>query len=249
MMLKYVKADPAGNITLLVTTRVPADQRAEISSRLLSAVEGAEQVGFVENPALGGKGRLEMMGGEFCGNGARAFALWLARSRSLALPADIDIEISGHDGVLAARVGTDSVSVPMPAHLSVREEDGILTVELPGITHHIISGAPEMDEAQRLLNRYKDDRSDAVGILFLQNGQMTPVVWVRATDSTVWESSCGSGTAACAIARCWLERRTVRLTLRQPGGVLGAEAEWPGHGIRSRIFGRVTLGEEVVVDI
>lgn len=70
---------------------------------------------------------------------------------------------------------------------------------------------------------------------------MTPAVWVRATDSFVWESSCGSGTLAAAV---WLGRHTsdgtFRCELEQPGGILKAEIQKNGGVVtQARIGGPV----------
>ena len=68
--------DPAGNITAVVLNPVMPEQRAPLAQKILR--EGrAEQVGFAVPPKLGGECRLEMMGGEFCGNAVRSYGyLW-----------------------------------------------------------------------------------------------------------------------------------------------------------------------------
>ena len=73
MELNVLRADPAGNITLFVLDPVPAGDRAGLAARLMAGSD-AEQVGFVCPPVMGGgcAGRMEMAGGEFCGNATRA---------------------------------------------------------------------------------------------------------------------------------------------------------------------------------
>ena len=74
MKLRIIMADPAGNRTAIVRTPVPADQRAQIAAKILQINDlRAEQVGFETSALMGGTGRLEMMGGEFCGNAARSY--------------------------------------------------------------------------------------------------------------------------------------------------------------------------------
>ena len=75
--LDLLRADPAGNITLLVLTPVSPALRPAAARELLRR-HGAEQAGFLVPPRLGGDCRLEMMGGEFCGNAAMASACYLA---------------------------------------------------------------------------------------------------------------------------------------------------------------------------
>ena len=70
-MIHYV--DPAGNMTAIVRGEFGNEKRVELAKQILQQ-EKAEQVGFEVPPVNGGDCRLEMMGGEFCGNAVRAFA-------------------------------------------------------------------------------------------------------------------------------------------------------------------------------
>lgn len=93
MKIKLIMADPAGNRTAIVRTPVPAEQRAQIAAKILGIPElRAEQAGFETAPRLGGAGRLEMMGGEFCGNAARSYGylLWQERNSAAGLQAADD---------------------------------------------------------------------------------------------------------------------------------------------------------------
>ena len=64
--------DPAGNVTAIVCSDVPAAERARVAAQILRLPElGIEQVAFLTEPRSGGEIRLEMMGGEFCGNALR----------------------------------------------------------------------------------------------------------------------------------------------------------------------------------
>ena len=87
MKLNVLRADPAGNITLFVLDPVEKSRRAEIAAQLMAVPEyQAEQVGFVCTPQEGGDGRMEMMGGEFCGNATRAFGLLTAKKTGRPCP-------------------------------------------------------------------------------------------------------------------------------------------------------------------
>ena len=82
MNVEIMKADPTGNSTILVLSPVPAEERDRVSSRLMAAEGGwAEQVGFVSGGAEAP--RLDMMGGEFCGNASLSLAAWLAEESGL----------------------------------------------------------------------------------------------------------------------------------------------------------------------
>ncbi len=206
----------------------------------------AEQAGFLLKPLRGAAGRMEMMGGEFCGNASRSFGLLLGRRNGMKAGERIPVEVSGSKDILEVLLEEDGswVSMPLPqaiTELSLPEEcgrdsgisssdgSGLLrfpAVVLEGITHVILEDVePSETLAHAVLDKMaKETDVDAAGAIFIKDGEMTPVVWVRATDSFIWESSCGSGTLASTV---WLGRDVAdgdfRLELKQPGGILKAE--------------------------
>jgi diaminopimelate epimerase len=98
--IDLVWANPSGNITLLVTTPVHISNRPEFAQRLMQDKNlRAEQIGFITKPIFGGEGRLEMAGGEFCGNALRCYGLLLAKQRGRG--GLMSVEMSGHSGIVA----------------------------------------------------------------------------------------------------------------------------------------------------
>lgn len=84
---------------MLVESPVPREAHAAIAARLL-AVDGVggEQAGFLEPPSLpGARMRLQMMGGEFCGNASMSTrrAPRLAGRPADGAEADFALEVSG----------------------------------------------------------------------------------------------------------------------------------------------------------
>jgi diaminopimelate epimerase len=271
MNYEIVIADPAKNITLFVLTPVPQMERARVGKLLMDDPGlGVEQVGFVLPPSqgaplLGGVAlrrssplwRLEMMGGEFCGNAARSFGLYVARRTGLSGQASLEVEISGARTPVKVLVDVEQglAEASMPPAL----EEGILLYEkavLPvyffeGIVH-VIAG--DMEASERVFyaikalleKRFQEAaRSDAVGVMFYDSAArtMTPAVYVRATDTLVFESSCGSGSAALGLdlARNRNSGETI-LALRQPGGTIKVRVEkLPGKAPSVSIGGPVTL--------
>lgn len=98
-------------------------------------------------------------------------------------------------------------------------------VVFDGIAHVIAENLlPSQTLAEQLIGLVqKQLHPDAAGAIFLSDAQMTPCVWVRDVGSLIWESSCGSGTLAAAVARGQSVRNgSFRLSLQQPGGILTA---------------------------
>ena len=117
MELSFQLADPAGNITLLVTTPVPREDHPALAAGLLSIPElHAEQVGFLVPPQGEGVIRLEMMGGEFCGNALRCAGLYYAVQQGRRRAGRFPVEVSGYDKALSVQVNplANQVSAEMP---------------------------------------------------------------------------------------------------------------------------------------
>jgi diaminopimelate epimerase len=261
MNYEIVLADPAKNITIFVLT--PVENRGEIAKRLLAEPAfHAEQVGFVIPPKTPqGLWRLEMMGGEFCGNAARAFGLLVARTLGLSENCQIPIEISGMQEPLLVTLQveeeTAAVNIPKPlAQDSLAFRSKVLPVyHFQGITHIIAPGfLPEKDlffEIKALLET-KIASPEALGVMFYdqKTAFMTPAVYVYGTDSLVFESSCGSGSAAFGV---W-QSETVQdgeclCRVTQPGGVIEVRIWKRRKDINAlSIGGPVFLGEPLVIE-
>ena len=211
MELRYTVIDPTKNITLLVTTPVPRDAQPRVAMELLRREKDAEQVGFAEGLAAG-KPRLQMMGGEFCGNAAMSMAAWLHRDLPLGAERTLTLPVSGARSPVACRVThidgcfIGTVSMPLPESieqlaLPVGGVNQIFPVVfLPGICH-VIAPAELFDRhcAEEALRSWsKALPGEAMGLLLLEESRtaFTPLVYVKPTDSCVWERGCGSGSAA-----------------------------------------------------
>ena len=256
MKLSVTAADPAGNVTLLVESPVPPADYRTVAGRLLTlpALDG-EQVGFLTAPRMGGEVRLEMMGGEFCGNAARCAGLWQARKRGRN--GAVSVEMSGCSRLLA--IETDGVEAWAEMPLPCATEDvcfggtDFTAVCFEGIVHLIAESPPLPPETVARLLPEAADRFHlpAAGMMFLHGGLMRPVVYVRDTDTLVWERSCASGSTAVA----WRDAQSApdgvqRLELRQPGGIIRTETARSGGAVRSiRIGGPVTLSAPLTLSI
>ncbi|MFO7748798.1 MAG: hypothetical protein R6V54_01760 [Desulfobacteraceae bacterium] len=187
-----------------------------------------EQVGFYrEDCSLP---RLEMAGGEFCGNAARSFACLL---KELNPGKDgFQFHISGFAPPVTAevtRTGTGKFACSagfkgLDAEKREGRLDGkpVTIVDLGGIVHIMVketdfpvNGNGAAGEMLAIKNRLGIDGS-AVGVVWLREEMeklyMRPVVWVRDINTCLEESSCGSGTIAVAAA---LEKN---VSVVQPSG-------------------------------
>ena len=244
MKLTYYRINPNGNITLIVETPVKRESQAAVAAKLMALDKTAEQVGFLEMPltkcaAL----RLQMMGGEFCGNASISAASLLMDKIGVPEKEEntVALEVSGADGLLDINVRADGEhsytgTLPMPLPLEITanmflhrcEVYELPLVRFPGICHALVRSeiSPELGESA-IKSWCSQLGSDALGLLFLdeEKGSMKPLVYVASTDTLVWENSCASGTcavAACLAAECG---ETLSVKLAQPGGTLSVKAE------------------------
>lgn len=221
--------DPAGNVTAIVCSDVPAAERARVAAQILRLPElGIEQVAFLTEPRSGGEIRLEMMGGEFCGNALRCAGFYQALRNGEQGKSCVLAEISGADGAqpVMADTAEGTASTVMPLPLSVQPagwaDVKAARVTFAGITHFVIDCAqPDETLVQRAIAAAPE--ASAVGAIFLDraHGSIKPVVFVRETASCVAENSCASGSVATAVVlTADFADGITEIGIGQPGGTL-----------------------------
>ena len=251
--MEYFIADPAGNITAFVF----GDVNEETAEKLLSDKElSIEQVAFLGSPKLGGHIKCEMAGGEFCGNACRAAGYYYSIKKEQGTVKDVLVEMSGAEGK-PVKVKVDPVKetafaqMPLPFSMETIDYDGIPlpAVKFDGITHIIAPGdlSDKLDLSRgKLHDLCRGLQTSALGVMFLSGDlRLRPLVWVDQVASLVWESSCGSGSTACA----WWLSREIRdgrfdYTFTQPGGELTVILTRSGHDCELQMGGPVRLIED-----
>ena len=245
VQIRYLS--PAGNVTAVVLDPVPPAARAPLAQRILRKGR-AEQVGFAVPAKLGGECRLEMMGGEFCGNAVRSYGYLWAMERGKS--GTISTEISGTSGPVPVTVdlahGTAFAEMPLPLGIDWLEIGGgkYPLVRCEGICHLLaLDMEPDAEFLEAARPKMNAAEQEAWGIMFCKGQRLTPVVYVRSTDSTVWESSCGSGSVAAA----WYLARQCggagQWRFQEPGGEIVA-VTWGdnGHVFGCMMGGSVEVG-------
>ncbi len=237
MKYTYLIADPSGNTTAFVLGDVP--DRGSAARVVMDALR-VEQVAFVHH------GRMDMMGGEFCGNASRSFALVqaLCRPDGTLLPLTgsrrEQVQVSGADHPLEVSIRGDdtvlraAIHMPLPTAILPLEDPcfGACTlVCYPGISHLVLEDTEPRDAhlsaARALAERHcpPGPARECFGLMYVRGDRLRPLVYVQATDTLIWESSCASGSCAVAAARAFAAKTTLELELFQPGGSLTTKAE------------------------
>lgn len=258
--LDFVKINPAGNVTVIILDRVPRSTHGEISRQIMDPCGlGAEQVGFVGEPErLDSVARLQMMGGEFCGNASRAFAAWLALQKDSKIQVKngisiVGLEVSGYHGLLSLRVQHELdqlwVSSPMPLPESVRfipfRSGHLAFVEMQGISHAVIwNEEPSTEAFWEAVKICGTGSVPAFGVMFVNKheSKMVPIVRVKESASIVWEGSCASGSVAVAAALAVRNGcRDLSVRLEQPKGELSVNVVYRNKIVSAEVSGPVKI--------
>lgn len=227
----------------------------------------AEQAGFIE-PAASPEAwaRLQMMGGEFCGNATMSLAAHLACRKGYPAGSRVEVplEVSGAEGLLRCQVIVEDgyylckVQMPAPQGLERRDLplDGALypvtMIYLPGITHILlpVEAVPGdyREFAARAVHKWGDlTGEEAFGLLFYDDRscRIEPLVYVKPTQTVVWERGCGSGTAAVGVFLAQRARSDIHAHVSQPGGSIAVWANWSEGAVRDiHIQGKVRIVAE-----
>jgi diaminopimelate epimerase/GNAT superfamily N-acetyltransferase len=252
---------PSGNTTAIVFDQLLSVDRKLLNDQIMASWKvkspdqpEIEQCCFVTPPlSPDSVCRVEMLGGEFCGNATRS-AAWLVTGGANYSGL---IEVSGVEDPLpfSTKDGQVTVGMPLPEAAGPARtlEEGLL-VQLDGITQLVVTdpGKRQVKSPRQLLesllaaNSYGLAEQPAVGVSYFDTsiGKASFCVWVKEVATVFDETACGSGTSAIGIAVATKERRAVRLPVIQPSGeVITTRAEYEagaGQVTSSAITGGIT---------
>ena len=232
MLLSFTKFSPGGNDTIIVQSEVPGSKRVQIAQTLMSATYlSAEQVGYLSYPKIDGvDGRLEMMGGELCVNALRSAVALLAQKTGKRI---FRMQSSGSEHILQCESQPNSEGYDISIRLTVKPvmqdlEPNTTLVGLGGISHLLweFNTTDVVDPLQifeEMRQRYHNefDLLDAFGVIpFVHvhdEYKISPVVFVRGTNTIIPETGCGSGSIALAIL-LFIKTGRKEFSIRQPSG-------------------------------
>ncbi|RAW10418.1 diaminopimelate epimerase [Paenibacillus taichungensis] len=247
--IDFIKFNPTQNMTVLVKTDHPAETYPHIAAQIMSYDNVyAEQVGFIGGSVKPeAAARLEMAGGEFCGNACMALAAFIAseNKRVSAEFTEIALEVSGTDQLIRCQVKKQQneyfcqVTMPLPEQIERRtvKYEGI-DMEIVIVRYrefiHIVIEVEAFDEpirkrAQalaRLLGLTLGDKLIGILLYNSQSEELAPLIFVPQLDSLIWERGCGSGTASVGAYLAWSRQRKIVQHIKQPGGAIKVMAEW-----------------------
>ncbi|WP_277118603.1 hypothetical protein [Anaerotignum faecicola] len=267
MEVKFIKASPTENMTLLIETPVAREKQLAVAERLIAyGSVYAEQAGYIEeaeNPAA--EKRLQMMAGEFCGNASLSLAAWLAQKKNLQIgeKTEITLEVSGAEEIVRCEMEREAehrflgrVAMPLPQTIEKRaftldgERIELTAVVFAGITHILVPvslwGENAVRKAEHAARVWAKELPPVFGLLLFdeQEKSLKPLVAVEDV-SLIWERGCGSGTSAVGAYLAAREKKDVTVSLKQPGGVMRATASYQNGAVtKIEITGSVAIVAE-----
>jgi histidine racemase len=249
---------PSGNTTAIIFDQLSSNNLKQLNARIIEAWQQqnpdqphVEQCCFVTLPRSSeAMARVEMFGGEFCGNAARSAIWMLTKGQNYRGK----IEVSGVERPLTFSVNDGEVKVEMPLlkdkSLVQRTVEGSL-VRHEGIRQLVVIEQGNDQTPRKLLtnllkcNKYDLCSQPAVGVSYYnkQSGEAKFCVWVKEVDTIFDETACGSGTSAIGMALAVEFERPMRAKVIQPSGeIIRTEADYNGGKVRSSyIVGRVDV--------
>ncbi|MEI2283703.1 diaminopimelate epimerase [Paenibacillus polysaccharolyticus] len=254
--IDFIKCSPTQNMTLLVRTDHASEHYSDIASSLMSYDHvHAEQVGFIKQTRRPeAVARLEMAGGEFCGNACMALAAHIAAEAGLEKQASMNIklDVSGTERLISCQVKRREhrydcrVTMPVPDQIERRKItfEG-MELEMVIVRYaefiHIVIEVQHVDDLMkrkaehlaRLLGLTMGDKMIGVLLYHPATQEMAPLIYVPQLDSLIWERGCGSGTASVGAYQAWLRQSEVTQSVKQPGGAIKVTAQWGSQGVKA----------------
>jgi diaminopimelate epimerase len=227
---KFTILRPGGNDTAVVEGIVNKDLRKKINRAIMQKYPHVEQVGFYDFDQISNTYRLEMAGGEFCGNAARSLAHLILKGQT----GKINVHVSGTRQILQAGISSRNnafcfMPIKREGNSMRKSNSNLFIIELEGITHVIVFVTKKYSvevlkkEAKKILIKTKlITNSVAAGVMFVKKYSLfsysvDPIVWVRDIGTLFFETACASGTTAIALLLAnYLRASKTSITVLQP---------------------------------
>lgn len=214
-IMKYYKINPGGNITAILKGDFTKQKKVRLAKKIMNKDKAIEQVGFWTRPKnINNDGRLDMAGGEFCGNATRALGVLIYKETGKT---SLKIESSGTKEVIETFISGNTSSIKLSLNGFHCYEN---TCSLPGIKYVLLNRSIGKEEFHQFFLK-KINKYPALGIVSYKKEKklyvIKPIIWVRDIDTLIEETACGSGTLALAYS-IYLKCKIKIFKVKQPSG-------------------------------
>ena len=230
MQINYELISPNGNITALVPftkkDNYIAANFSTIAQKIIDKNPQTEQVGFVQKSEQGYQ--FQMAGGEFSGNGLRAAGYYFMKRFKTKNTFKVNVLNIGDLNILNDKNNQIWAQIPLPRELKTQKINQELTkIELLGTTNVIkqtsklVSKKQLFKQTKEIMDQFNLWRKPGLAMIFLTNQPKTKIqviYWVKDVKSLIYESACGSGSAAVAILKSLNLKSNNNMTIYQANG-------------------------------
>lgn len=223
----YYLYSPCGNDTALVEgDNIDEQTKKILNDKIMSTHSNIEQVGFISLD----KFKIDMAGGEFCGNAARSAAYHYLKGNKGEIRINVSNKMVMNAGVDENKRAWSEIPLYSGKNFINAIDNGIYEIIMNGIKYIIlekdVSKQYLLDKknikanAMNILKEYKIRDSEAIGVVFIEDVKekikIHPVVWVKSINTLFYETACGSGTTAVAILQAVKNNKSQNLDIIQP---------------------------------
>ncbi len=204
--IPYTLVDTAGQTTAVIDVFVPRSRQPIIAKPLMKSIKNIGQVCFIEKEKS--TYRLQMMGNELSVNGTLAGGFYLMKKLKKE---KVIFETSGLKTKLSVTNGANTASIIFPKSLVKSIKNN--TVSLQGMKYLLISGlvsAKTTDKQRKILCQLSTN-CPAAGIIYYEGDKIQPLIFVKETNTFVWETCCGSASIAYSLI-------SNKKVIKQPSG-------------------------------
>lgn len=195
--MKVQKINTAGQVTAVISdAQLTNEELRDLSTDIMISDSTVEQVGLLNSslrPPV-----LRMMGGELSINGTLAGAFLLLQAKQQPQES-VSFYSSGVKDLITVANLDDELTLSLPLSVPRIEND---VVYFDGICYVIRKGLRTSKLLRRMERKTLEtlcENRPAAGIIFYEENKIQPVVYVKATKTTVWENACGSGSIAFSL--------------------------------------------------
>ncbi len=192
MKNKYTVIDTAGQYTPVFVGY--SGNRTDISKRMLEKYPKAGQVGFVQQSSkYPSRYDVEMMGGELSINGSLACSYVISK---IINKSRFRVNIASINSLVEVNIQNNYAEIAIPRYIAKVSRN---QVDLEGISYCFINNIPNSNIIDRRLTTTLNkliSKSPAGGIVFYDDNKIVPVIKVKATNTIIWETACGSASLA-----------------------------------------------------
>lgn len=219
--IKYIKFTPGGNNTALVINNdYSKPEKKIINDYILGFDKSIEQVGFISKNEY----RLDMAGGEFCGNATRSATMYYLNNKIGNIKINVNGKYLLNSGIDEEGLIYSEMPIIKSTDQIKKINEDIYLVKLDGIVFLILEKNSDLNDKEikeyslSLLKKYKLTKYEASGVIFLSNNKIKPIVYVKDINTCFYETACGSGTAAIGIYKSFISKESIEEDIIQPSG-------------------------------